>query len=116
MTTRGVPHRQRPREVPQGQGARSRRRRLAELKPIRDWAEQMDWTGTRMRLSGKVGALTLSDSIIAPYQRGDPGVVDFVTRYATEAITRRQLERILIYDGEGRCLGEVLPPAPKTPF
>lgn len=76
----------------------------------------MDWTGTRMQVSGHIGALTLTPEIAGPYQRGEQGVVDFVAQYAVAALKQRKLERVLVYDGAGVCLGEVLPPPPKVPF
>jgi len=76
----------------------------------------MDWTGSRMHLVGKVGTLTLTPEVAGSYRREEAGVVEFVTTYATKAIERMHLERILVYGPEGDCLGEVLPPARTTPF
>src|SRR5262249_48326070 len=75
-----------------------------------------DWTGSRMHLVGKVGTLTLPPEVAGSYRREEAGVVEFVTTYCTKAIERMRLERILVYGPEGDCLGEVLPPAKKTPF
>lgn len=76
----------------------------------------MDWTGSRMRVTGKTGMLTLTPEIAGPYERGDQGVLEFVTTYALRAIERMRLERILVESPEGRCLGEVLPPPVKRGF
>jgi hypothetical protein len=76
----------------------------------------MDWTGTRMRSSGDVGELILTDSVTGPYQRGDEGVTEFVVRYARAAIKRLSLRTVLVKSGAGEVLGEVLPEAKKAPF
>jgi len=69
-----------------------------------------------MHLVGKVGTLTLTPEVAGSYSREEAGVAEFVTSYCTRAIERMHLERVLVYDGAGRCLGEVLPPVRKTPF
>jgi hypothetical protein len=73
----------------------------------------MDWTGTRLRISERTGILTLTPEIAGPYRQSHQGVTDFVASYAHAAIERHRLERILVYDPMGECLGEVLPPPPK---
>lgn len=76
----------------------------------------MDWTGTRLSVTGGIGQLILSAGIIGPYTRGEQGIVDFVTRYAQDAISRRRLDRIVVTDPAGQPLGDIYPARPKTPF